>query len=122
VEPVYLFNLASQHAGWAAARQATIAGNIANVNTNGYSALDIQSFSATLDDMAGVTMARTAPGHIDAGSDSAASTFEVKDTGTPVQIDRELMKADDTNRAFSLDTVIVRAFHRMLMTSLRSGA
>ena len=31
------------------------------------------------------------------------------------------MLADETNRAFSLDTSIVKAFHRMLMTAVRSG-
>jgi flagellar basal-body rod protein FlgB len=124
LEPVYLFNLASQHAHWAAARQATITGNIANANTGGYSALDIQSFSSTLDDIAGLTMAHTDAGHIDVAGEAAdqGATFEVKDSGAPVKVDRELMKADETNRAFSLDTAIMRAFHRMVLTSLRSGA
>jgi flagellar basal-body rod protein FlgB len=122
VEPVYLFNLAAQHAHWASARQAAITGNIANANTNGYSALDIQAFSAALGDAAGVTMASTQPGHIDAGGSGSAASFAVKDSGAPVVLEQELMKADQTNRAFSLDTAIVRAFHRMLIASLRSGA
>jgi flagellar basal-body rod protein FlgB len=124
VEAVYLFNLASQHAHWAAVRQATITGNIANANTGNYSALDIQPFSAALDDVAGLTMAHTDSRHIDVAGEAAdqGATFEVKDSGGPVKVDQELMKADETNRAFSLDTAITRAFHRMLLTSLRSGA
>ena len=32
------------------------------------------------------------------------------------------MRADETSRGFSLDTSIVRAFQRMLLASVRSGA
>jgi flagellar basal-body rod protein FlgB len=124
VQPVYLFNLAAQHAHWATARQATITGNIANANTGGYTALDIEPFSAALDDASGLSMASTRPGHIDASGRTAedSANFAVKDSGAPVTVDQQLMKADETNRAFSLDTAIMRAFHRMLLTSLRSGA
>ena len=121
VSPVYVFDLAAQHARWATVRQAVITGNIANANTSGYTAEDITPFSAVLDDAAGVSMARTNPGHIDISGADNAATWEVKDSGGPVKLDTELMKADDTSRAFALDTSIVRAFHRMLMASVRSG-
>ena len=52
MQPVYLLDLATQQARWATVRQATIAGNIANANTPGYTAQDIQSFSAVLDQTA----------------------------------------------------------------------
>jgi flagellar basal-body rod protein FlgB len=124
VSPVYVFDLAAQHARWATVRQAVITGNIANANTSGYTAEDITPFSAVLDDAAGVSMARTNPGHIDisdASSANDAATWEVKDSGNPVKLDTELMKADDTSRSFALDTSIVRAFNRMLMASVRGG-
>ena len=49
------------------------------------------------------------------------ATGTTKDTGKPVAIDQQLMLSDETNRAFSLDTGIVKAFHRMLLTAVRSG-
>lgn len=125
VDPIYMFNLAAQHARWATVRQAVITGNIANANTPGYDALDVQPFSAVLD-TAGLAMAETAPGHInvsgDDSGDAAPNDWDVSSSGAPVALDREMMKADETNRAFALDTSVVRAFHRMLLASVRSGA
>jgi flagellar basal-body rod protein FlgB len=52
--------------------------------------------------------------------DGASRDWQVTDTGSPVELDRQLMQADDTSRAFALDNAIVRAFHRMLMASVRT--
>jgi flagellar basal-body rod protein FlgB len=124
LNPVYIFSLAGQHAQWATVRQAAIAGNIANANTSGYTTVDVEPFAKILDE-AGVTMARTSAGHIGAsgrGADEASSgPWEIERSTEPVALDTELMKADTTNRAFALDTAIVSAFHRMLMTSVRSA-
>ena len=124
MQPVYLFTLASQHERWATVRQAAVTSNIANANTNGYTAVDIQPFSAVLDDTAQVTLARTEPGHLSASGESGDPTvrdWQPKDTGQPVALDQQLMMADETNRAFSLDTSIIKAFHRMMMTAVRSA-
>ena len=122
MQPIYLFTLASQHERWATVRQAALTSNIANANTQGYSAVDIQPFSAVLDETAGVTMARTEPGHLSASGaagDPAVRDWQPKVTGKPVALDQQLMLADETNRAFSLDTSIVKAFHHMLLTAVR---
>jgi flagellar basal-body rod protein FlgB len=124
LEPVYLFALADEHARWATVRQAIITGNIANANTPGYVALDVEPFSAVLDETVGSTMARTVPAHFStsgAAGDGTARDWGVKETDTPVALDQQLMLADETNRAFALDNAIMRAFHRMLMASVRSG-
>ena len=124
MQPVYLFTLASQHERWATVRQAALTSNVANANTQGYSAVDIEPFSAVLDDTAQVTLARTSPGHLGASGeadDPAVRDWTMKPTDEPVAIDKQLMQADETSRAFSLDTSIVRAFHRMLMTAVRSA-
>lgn len=127
MNPVYLFDLASRHASWATARQAVITGNIANANTTGYEALEIQRFSDVMDQTS-LTMASTEPGHLGAGGPndstdaaSAARSWEVKSTGNPVGIEEQMLKADQVNRAFSLDMSVVRAFHRMLLTSVRTN-
>jgi flagellar basal-body rod protein FlgB len=125
VSPIYVFDLAAQHASWATVRQAVITGNIANANTAGYAAQDVTPFSAVMDQTASVALATTNPGHLSvgaAGQGDNARTWDVEDTGARVTLDGELMKADETNRAFALDMSIVKAFHRMLMMSARGGA
>jgi len=127
LEPVYLFDLATRHSQWAAQRQLTIAGNIANANTPRFQARDIEPFSSALDKTR-LVMTATRPGHLspgpggvsDIGSEHA-ETWDVTHSGNSVRIDQELMKANQAARAVSLDTSIMRSFHRMLLTSLRSG-
>jgi flagellar basal-body rod protein FlgB len=124
VQPVYLLTLASQHERWATVRQAALTSNIANANTQGYLAVDIQPFSAVLDDTSQVTLARTEPGHLSASGetgDPSERDWQAKQTGKPAALEEQLMMADETSRSFSLDTSIVKAFHRMLMTAVRSA-
>lgn len=126
VNPVYVLDLAAQNASWAAVRQAVVTGNIANANTRGYTARDVEPFSAVLANTSNdFTLVTTRPGHINASGDTGGTemkNWEVKDTGAPVKLDSQLLSADDTSRAYSLDTAITRAFNRMLLASVRSGA
>ena len=125
MQPVYLFDLAARHADWASVRQALVTGNIANANTAGYQAVDIEPFSAVLNATGGTAMATTAPGHIgDAANPDTGDRVDgygVTPTGGPVALDMELVKADEINRSYALDMSIVRAFHRMLLASVRTG-
>jgi flagellar basal-body rod protein FlgB len=125
---VYLFDLASRQAQWLAARQSTISGNIANVNTPGYRARDVQPFADVLDKTK-LAMTATDSGHI--GFDaSRAETAKVKKANTwetvysrnSVSMEQELIKAGEIDRQHSLNTSIVKAFHRMLMSSVRTSA
>lgn len=126
MDSVYLFDLASRHAAWASVRQSALTSNVANANTANYQRLDVEPFSEVLDQTS-LTLASTAPGHLGidgnevqvggAGRDS----FEIKETGGPVKLESELIEADEVNRGYALDTSVVRAFHRMLLTAVRSG-
>jgi flagellar basal-body rod protein FlgB len=127
VQPVHLFDLAARHAQWASVRQAVITGNIANANSPGFAARDIEPFHDILDSTH-LEMARTSAAHIDtagaelgAGKTGVADSWDVTYSGNSVSIDQELVKADEVSRAFSLDAGIVKAFHRMLLASVRSG-
>jgi len=127
LNPVYLFDLAARHTRWAEARQATITGNIANANTAGYEALDIQPFSDVMDQTR-LAMARTNVAHLggvesdagDAVKVSPTEGWDVTHSGNTVSVEQELIKADEVNRAFSLDVSVIRAFHGMMMASVRS--
>ena len=49
MQPIELFRLASKQAHWLSVRQDVVAGNVANVNTPGYRAMDVEPFSDVLD-------------------------------------------------------------------------
>lgn len=122
---IYLFNLASRHNDWLSTRQATVAGNIANANTPGYRARDVEPFE---DAMAAtkLEMARTAPSHIQLASLPAqpvdakeADVWEVTYSGNSVSLDQEMMKAGEVQRSFSLNAGLAKSFHRMLLMAAK---
>lgn len=125
--PVYLLDLASRQAQWLSARQTTISGNIANANTPGYRAKDIEPFVDVLDKTK-LTMVATSNGHIgfDASRPEAmkirkADTWDTVYSRNSVSLEQELIKAGEIDRQHSLNTSIVKSFHRMLMSSVRTS-
>ena len=120
MEPVNLFKLASQQANWLSVRQAAVAGNIANVNTPGYKAVDVEPFEQVLDKTR-VTLQATQVGHLRGGA--TGDSFSVKTNSDDVAmmpsensvvLENELMNAGEISRSFELNTAIVKAFHRMI--------
>lgn len=123
--PVHLFALATRHNQYLAARQTTIAGNIANANTPGFKALDLEPFNATLE-ATRLQMSVSNSKHVipetSASNDVAVSDGETWDTvhsGNSVSVEQELLKAGETKGAFTLNTSLVRSFHRMLMSAAK---
>jgi flagellar basal-body rod protein FlgB len=125
---LYLFSLASQNNQWLSTRQTLIAGNIANANTPGFKELDLQPFEAVLDST-GLKMAATQPGHMKpeaaaiGGSSTAdkGQTWDIYHSGNNVSLEQELLKAGEVNRAYSLNTSIMKSFNRMLLASSKGG-
>jgi flagellar basal-body rod protein FlgB len=125
MEPIYLLSLASRKSGCLAARQATVASNISNVNTPGYRAKDLAAFSEVLNKTQ-MTLASTNVGHItpdnpDAVDEaqSATGNWEVTETGNSVGLEEELMKANTISGDYELTTNIVKSFHAMLMSVVK---
>jgi flagellar basal-body rod protein FlgB len=125
--PVYLFDLASRQAQWLATRQTTISGNIANANTPGYRAKDVEPFADILDKTK-LAMAATSNGHI--GFDASrpegtkvkkADSWDTVYSRNSVSLEQELLKAGEVDRQHSLNTSVVKAFHRMLMSTVRTA-
>jgi len=121
MEPVNLFQLAAQQSQWLAVRQSAVAGNVANVNTPGYLAVDVEPFEKVLD-KTGVTMAATRPGHLTGQATEAGFAVRANErdpsllpSENSVVLENELLKAGEIRRQFELNTAIVKAFHRMLM-------
>jgi flagellar basal-body rod protein FlgB len=123
--PVQLFDLASQQARWLSARQVTVAGNIANANTPGYTAVDVPPFEAVIND---TNLSMTATNMLHIGADPIApnavpvkesSAWEVSHSGNSVSLEQELLKSGEVTSVASLNRAIVKAFNQMLMASLR---
>ena len=120
-----LFDIVSRHNSWLSVRQTAIAGNIANANTPGFRAQDVQPFEMALE-QARLAMAATQPGHLSSGPPDAPATelrredaWEVTHSGNNVSLEQELLKSGEVNRAMRLNTNVAKAFHRMIMTSSR---
>jgi flagellar basal-body rod protein FlgB len=125
LSPIYLFDLASQQARWLSARQTTVAENIANAYTPAYQAKDIAPFQDILD-KTHLQLAGSNPAHLgvdpyDVSTAARANgkPWEVTHSGNSVSLEQEMIKAGDTNRSYSLNVGIVKAFNRMLAASLK---
>ncbi|MHB8883518.1 MAG: flagellar basal body rod protein FlgB [Methylovirgula sp.] len=125
MEPLYLFSLAATQTRYLAIRQAAVAENVANANTPGYKAVDVTPFSAVYDS-AGMQMAAThagdlSPNLFDLASVSSQETtpWEVTYSGNSVSLEQEMLKSDEINRDYSLNTQLTTIFNRMLATSVK---
>ncbi|MEO9340708.1 flagellar basal body rod protein FlgB [Mesorhizobium sp. SB112] len=125
MQPVNLFDLASQQARWLSVRQTAVAGNIANVNTPGYGTAEVEPFQQVLDNTR-VALKATQVGHFGSGVTDAG--FAVRNENpkksilpseNTVVLENELMKGGEIRRSFELNTAIVKAFHRMMMLSVK---
>jgi flagellar basal-body rod protein FlgB len=125
VGPIYLFDVASSQARWLSLRQATLASNVANANTPGYRAQDIEPFDKLLDTKI-VALAVTSPQHLTTGTSlrpqgtRKEDSWEVVHSGNSVSLEQEMLKAGDINRDYSVNTAIIRSFHRMFMSTVKS--
>lgn len=125
VEPVYLFDLVERQRSWLSARQALVAQNVANANTNGYRAVDVASFSKVLDNsalqMSGTNGLHMQTAAFDPRSSSAkeGGGWETSISGNSVSLEQEMIKAGDIRNAYSLNVNIMKAFHSMWMMSVK---
>jgi flagellar basal-body rod protein FlgB len=118
---VNLFELAAKQAQWLSVRQSAIAGNVANVNTPGFRALEVEPFDKVLDGTR-VAMQVTQASHLMAGVGAEAIAIRPEDdspavlpSGNSVVLENELMEAGEVRRAFELNTAIIKAFNRMTL-------
>src|SRR5262245_64418105 len=96
---VNLFDLAAKQAEWLSVRQSAVAGNIANVNTPGYRAVEVEPFAKVLDGNR-VSLQATQASHLvgGAGSDAVAvhqrdDSGKVLPSGNSVVLENALMDA-----------------------------
>ncbi|MCA1441208.1 flagellar basal body rod protein FlgB [Ensifer sp. IC4062] len=125
MEPIQLFELASRQAQWLTVRQNVVAGNIANANTPHYRAKDVEPFESVLQNT-GIQMAATHRAHFTESPDAAQVTevsmiddVQVQQSGNTVAIEQEMMKTGEIKRDYELSAGLVKAFHRMMLMTVR---
>lgn len=121
MQPMQLFNLAFRQNEWLAQRQSVISSNVANANTPGYKARDVESFDAAM--QTSVPMAATSPQHFASSEFDAIGNqgngdgkAEVTVSGNDVNLEQEFLKSNDVMRSYSLNTQIMKTFDRMLQS------
>lgn len=119
------FSIASQQNRWLSVRQSVLAQNVANANTPGFKALDVEPFEAVLN-ATGIEMKRTQSTHIaptsGAGSDAEAqedAKWQVVHSGNSVSLEEQMLKSAEVAGAYSRNTNVMKVFHRMLLASSR---
>jgi flagellar basal-body rod protein FlgB len=122
---IYLFQVASQKSEWLSARQTAVASNVANANTPGYRALDVQPFSVILD-KSPLAMAETNLGHIspapsplDSLQETESDPSEQTLSGNTVNLEQQMINLGDVTRDFSMTANIRRAFHQLILSALK---
>jgi len=121
MQPLQLFDMAFRQNEWLAERQSVISSNIANANTPGYKARDIESFDSVM--QRSLSMASTDPGHITPSDDATYAAGEADPTkaevvysGNDVSLEQEFLKSGEVMRNYSMNTQILKAFDRMLQS------
>lgn len=124
-----VLRLASGLASHATTRQTILAENIANADTPGYHARDIDSFAAALDDSSMPFVARrTRPEHIPFGTEANGfGTHEdsVKGAETPngntVSLEDQMMRAADVKQSHDLALGVYAKSLEILRSTLGKG-
>jgi flagellar basal-body rod protein FlgB len=119
-----LFDVAEKRLAWTAQRQSVLAGNIANANTPGFQARDVQSFASMLEGHGSIKPERTQPGHL-AGKVPAGLASLTSDPakaraldGNTVTLDQQLTKVADTETTQSLVATVWKKYMGMFNLAL----
>ena len=126
MEPVFLTKLVSHSNDWLSIRQATIAENIANANSPGFKARDLEPFTTVISKTQ-LAMTATHDSHLgqsmEVGRTSdveKADSWTVTHSGNSVSLEQELVKAGEVARDHSLNASIAKSFHKMYLTAVKS--
>lgn len=117
---VGIFGLASQQAKWLSTRQQVVAENISHANLPGYKTRDLESFEAVLS-RGGPAMAVTDAKHVSSyRTKDGLKRLEAGSTSDgKVSVEAELMKSTEIRNGLEMNTALVRAFHRMILTVVK---
>jgi flagellar basal-body rod protein FlgB len=118
-----LFRMMGQRMEWLSQRQQTLAHNVANANTPGYKAKDLDplSFETLMRAGAGRLSARTTrSGHMISSPAEKPGDFKLKSEGKEVVLEQEMMKVARTSSDYQLTTNLYRKHLAIIRAALNS--
>lgn len=125
MDAINFFSIASQQNRWLSVRQSVIAQNIANANTPGFKALDVEPFEAVLNST-GMEMRKTQANHMSptsgAGSDAETeekAEWQVVHSGNSVSLEEQMLKSGEVSGSYARNTSVMKTLHRMLLAASR---
>jgi flagellar basal-body rod protein FlgB len=119
-----LFDLAEKRLNWIAQRQGVLAANIANANTAGFQARDVQSFQTILSGTGAIGPAQTQPAHMTGTAQQGLASLTTDPPkaraldGNSVALDQQLTKVADTETSQALVTTIWKKYMGMFSMAL----
>lgn len=108
IETPNLFELASQRLKWLSDRQKVVSENIANADTSGYRAKEVESFDAYLEVATG--QAETP----DANVFESEATWGQDLTGNNVVLEEQILDANATSGQYKIAANLYKKAHDML--------
>ncbi len=110
IETPNLFELASQRLKWLSDRQKVVSENIANADTAGYRAKEVEGFDSYLAVAEGQSVAP------DAAILESESTWNQDLTGNNVVLEEQILEANATSGQYKVAANLYRKAHDMLRT------
>jgi len=122
-ENIEMMRMARAMGQHASQRHTTVARNIANADTPGFKAEDVQSFAENYRKAAFSTMRTTDPRHLDAPDWSPAARHTADETGVSpngnsVSLEEEMLKAAEVKRSHDLSLGIYSSALDLMRTSI----
>ena len=108
IETPNIFELASQRLKWLSDRQKVVSENIANADTSGYRAKEVESFDAYLEVATG--QAETP----DANVFESEATWGQDLTGNNVVLEEQILEANATSGQYKIAANLYKKAHDML--------
>ncbi|MGD9862210.1 MAG: flagellar basal body protein [Pseudodonghicola sp.] len=109
-ETLNLFQLASRRLQWLSDRQQTVSENIANADTAGYRAREVQDFASYLD--SAETLALPPQAEVREVEDSWSESI----SGNNVVLEEQMLAASETSGQYRLASNLYRKAHELVLT------
>lgn len=126
-ERIELINMARAMTDHAARRQTEVARNVANADTPGYQAHDLERFEDSYRELKAPQLRTTRPGHVPATiwppREGRVMTVEspASPNGNTVSLEEEMLRAAETKKQHDLSLGIYRSALDLMRTSLGRG-
>jgi flagellar basal-body rod protein FlgB len=121
-----VFDVLSKHVNWATQRYSVAAANIANLDTPGFRAMEVEPFQLEVNATA-MRISLTHQGHINAQGTSSAQSHEVfqqnradeTHSANNVSAENEMRIIGEAARSVSANTSLMKLFHRMTISAAK---